>query len=271
MKRGFKNFFKSILVGGGGVSPGLSGSVMMIILGLYRNTIDAIATVFKDFKRKFLYLLPVVLGMGVGMLLFSKAIDFFLDSFEMQTRFAFFGLILGTLPLFYRETKKNGYKNRYYFFILGAFLLGFFLFSFNSQLFPTVTTPSFFEKVLIGFAVISSSIVPGIDAAVILSSFGLYDIYISSLSNLDFSVLMPMAIGVIAGAFTVSFIISKLLSHFYAQTFSTLFGLYLAMIPSIFTENCVLDYDLRTLVSVLLMIAGFALSFFLSRIEEKLK
>ena len=61
MKKSVKNFIKSIFVGFGGISPGLSGSVMMILLGLYRDTIDAIASIFKNFCRKVLSLLPIVL------------------------------------------------------------------------------------------------------------------------------------------------------------------------------------------------------------------
>ena len=35
-------FLKGIIVGIGGVAPGLSGSVLLIIFGLYRQTLDAI-------------------------------------------------------------------------------------------------------------------------------------------------------------------------------------------------------------------------------------
>ena len=35
-----KNFFKGIVVGLGGVAPGLSGSVLMVIFGLYQKTIE---------------------------------------------------------------------------------------------------------------------------------------------------------------------------------------------------------------------------------------
>ena len=46
-----KNFFKGIIVGIGGIAPGLSGSVLLVILGLYQKTIDAMGTLFKNFKN----------------------------------------------------------------------------------------------------------------------------------------------------------------------------------------------------------------------------
>ena len=45
------NFFKGIIAGIGGVSPGLSGSVLLIIVGLYEKTLDALGTLFVNFKK----------------------------------------------------------------------------------------------------------------------------------------------------------------------------------------------------------------------------
>ena len=102
-----QNFFKGIIAGIGGIAPGLSGSVLLVILGLYQKTVSAIGTLFKNFKENVKFLFPLFLGFGVGVLLFSKVIDFFLNNFEMYTRFAFLGLVIGTVPLFYKEVKKE--------------------------------------------------------------------------------------------------------------------------------------------------------------------
>ena len=83
------NFLKGIIVGIGGIAPGLSGSVFLVILGLYQKTISAIGTLFKDFKKNVIFLLPLILGFGVGIILFSKVVDFLLANYEMYTRFAF--------------------------------------------------------------------------------------------------------------------------------------------------------------------------------------
>ena len=99
------NFLKGIVAGIGGVAPGLSGSVLLIIMGLYQQTLDALGTLFRNFEKNIRFLLPVVAGMFLGVLLFSKVIDFFLNRYEMPTRFCFLGLILGTVPLIYREVK----------------------------------------------------------------------------------------------------------------------------------------------------------------------
>ena len=57
-----KNFIKGLLGGIGNITPGLSGSAILIILGVYENCIHAISNIFKDFKNSFLYLFPIGVG-----------------------------------------------------------------------------------------------------------------------------------------------------------------------------------------------------------------
>ena len=52
------NFFKGVIVGMGGIAPGLSGSVLLVIFGLYQRTVDAIGNVFRDFKKNLFFLIP---------------------------------------------------------------------------------------------------------------------------------------------------------------------------------------------------------------------
>ena len=95
-----KNFLKGIVIGLGAVAPGLSGSILLVIFGLYQKTVTAISQIFKQFIKSVKFLMPLALGILLGILMFSKLVDWLLTSFEMQTRFAFLGFILGSLPMF---------------------------------------------------------------------------------------------------------------------------------------------------------------------------
>lgn len=268
------NFLKGIIVGIGGIAPGLSGSVLLVIFGLYQKTVNAISTIFKDFKNNVKFLVPLFAGFGVGILLFSKVIDFFLTNFEMQTRYTFLGLVLGTIPLFYKEVKKEGFSKKYYIYIVIAFAAGFSLFFFNKNLFPTIENPNLFQSVLLGFAVAASSIVPGVDSAVILSSLGLYELYVSSLASFNLSVLIPAGVGLVVGALLISFIINTLLKHCYTATFSIIFGLFLSIIPNVLNGSCSLGWNGASVISIILVFVGFAVSYYLGDIKgnnEKIK
>lgn len=257
------NFLKGIVAGIGGVSPGLSGSVLLILLGLYHQTLEALGTLLRRFKQNIRFLLPILLGMGVGVLLFSKVIDFCLTNYEMPTRFCFLGLILGTIPLFYKEVRKKGFARWHWLVILGAIGLGAWMFNANPHLFPEVTAPNLAQCIFLGVAVVATAIVPGLDPAVVLSTLGYYECYVRSLANFDISVLAPMVIGLAAGGIAISALMTALFRRFYTTTFSVVFGLFLSMIPNMLNESCVLGPNLASVLSVLLIFLGFAVSFYL--------
>ena len=263
-----KNFFKGIVAGIGGIAPGLSGSVLMVILGLYEHVVAAIGTLFKNFKKNVLFLLPLVAGMGVGVLLFSKVVDYLLATFAFQTRYAFLGLILGTIPLFYREVRKNGFRKRYYIVIVVAAALGFFLFGFNRHLFPQVTQPNLLQSIMLGVAVAGSSIVPGVDSAAIMSAFGLYELYVHSLADFNLQILIPAAGGLAVGALVISMLMNLLIKHFYTGTFSTIFGLFLAVIPTVvMQDSCAITSVPMGFVAVGFAVLGALVSLYFGDIK----
>ena len=265
------NFLKGIIVGLGGIAPGLSGSVLLIIFGLYQKCLDALGTIFRDFKKNIRFLLPLLAGMGVGVLLFSKVLNFFLTNFEVPTRFCFLGLILGTVPLFYGEVKKNGLPKIYYLVILLSAGLGTWLFTLNGDNFPQLHSLNLLQCIFLGFAVAATAIVPGIDPAVFLSSLGIYEVYVRSLATLDLSVLAPMAIGLVLGAVLISLGMGFLFRRYHTATYSVIFGLFLSMIPNMLNENCTLRPDTTAVISIALMIAGFWVSYRLGKLEDRKK
>lgn len=264
-----KNFLKGIVVGFGGISPGLSGSVLLIIFGLYRETLEALGTLLTRFRKNVKFLLPIVSGMLIGVLMFSKLLDFLLVNYEMPTRYCFLGLILGTVPIFYKEAKKEGFSAKYYFVIAGAAVIGLLMFTVNTEAFKQITDPTLPQCIFLGVAVVATAIVPGLDPAVVLSSLGYYELYISSLADFNLDVLLPMMIGVAAGGIGISFLMTTLFKKFYTATFSIVFGLFISMIPNILNESCVLGMNTASAVSIILAIVGFAVSFYLGAVEEK--
>lgn len=261
------NLCKGTIAGIGGIAPGLSGSVLLVILGLYEDAVNAIGTLFQNFKKNVIFLLPLVLGFGCGVLLFSKVVDFMLVQYEFYTRYAFLGLVLGTIPLFYQEVRKKGFSKRYYLVILGSAAIGFFLFGFNKTMFPVITEPNLFQSVLLGVMVAGSSIIPGIDSAVILSALGLYELYVSSLASFNLQVLLPAALGLVLGALGFSAIMHILLKKCYTLTFSVIFGLFLSIIPDVLNESCTITSASQGIYALLCAVLGCLLSYYLGDIK----
>ncbi len=269
-----KNFLKSIVVGLGAVAPGLSGSILLVMFGLYQKIVNTVSNIFKNFKKNVLFLLPIGAGIVVGVLLFSKLIVIPLEAFPLQTHFAFLGLILGTVPMLFQEVKKEGFSNQYYIFMAASFVLGTVFFLFNLSAFPDVVNPNFLQSVLLGLAVSAAYLVPGVDSFAILSSFGLYNLWLYSINELDFKVLLPAALGVCIGGVVISLIFNKLLSRWYTGTYSVIFGLFLAVILNFAVKDIALSDSIKTagtpgiIVSVLLLLVGFAASILFGNLEQ---
>ena len=263
-----KRFLKGIIVGLGGVAPGLSGSVLLIIFGLYQKTLEALGSLLTDFRKNLKFLAPLVAGMFLGVLLFSKLIDFFLNTYEMPTRFCFLGLILGTLPMVWKEVRKEGFSRKYYALIALAAAFGVWFFTVNPNAFPQVSDPTLLQKLLLGVAVAATAIVPGVDPAVFLSTLGFYEMYVSALANLELSILIPMVGGLAMGAVAISFVMSWLFKRFYTASFSVIFGIFLTMIPNMLTEDCVLGWNGTSAGSLAVLILGFLVSWYLGDMDR---
>lgn len=269
-----RNFLKGLVAGLGGVSPGLSGSVLLILMGLYHPVLEALGSLFQHPRAKLRFLLPIVAGMLTGVLLFSKVIDLCLTTWEMPTRFCFLGLILGTVPLFYQQVRQKGFARRHWVLVVLALALGTWLFAAHPALFAPVQDPTLLQSVLLGLAVAATAILPGLDPAAVLSALGFYTLYVRSLADFDISVLLPMVLGLAAGAVVLSRVMTVLFRRWYTVTFSLLFGLFLSMLPQMLNERCVLGADPTSALALLLAGLGFLLSYSLGdlpRIRQRIR
>lgn len=269
MNTSLKHLLKGIIVGIGGVVPGLSGSVLLIIFGLYRKTLEALGNFFSDIRKNLSFLLPLVAGMFIGILLFSNIIDYLLHQYEMPTRFCFLGLILGTLPMVWNEVKKEGIRKYHYVIVFLSAVFGLLFFAMNPDSFRQVTDPSLIQCIILGVAVAATAIIPGVDPAVFLSTLGFYEMYVRALADFEIHILIPMVLGLAAGAIALSFGMTWLFRRYYTVTFSVIFGVFLSMIPNMLNEKCVLARDFLSVASILLMCIGFTISFYLGKLGQK--
>ena len=262
------NFLKGIVAGIGGIIPGLSGSVLMVLLGVYEQTIHALGTLLSNFKKNIRFLLPLLLGMVCGVLMLSRLVDYLLEFYPFQTRYAFLGLVIGTVPLFYQQIGKNGFPKYYYGVMLAAAVIGFLLFGINRQLFPPVQQPNFLQCVVMGVFVAASSIVPGIDSAVILSTLGFYELYVGALAEFNLRVLLPEALGLVMGAVLISAGMNFLLKKAYTLTFCVLFGFFISIIPNMLDQSCHIQSVGDGMVAIVFAVAGCLLSYYLGDVKK---
>ena len=92
------NCLKGVAIGSGAILPGISSGVFCVIFGIYEKLLDSILNFFSDIKSNLKFLLPIIIGVGLGIILFGNLLNFCIYKFPIQTNCIFIGLILGSIP-----------------------------------------------------------------------------------------------------------------------------------------------------------------------------
>lgn len=124
----FYRFITGIFIGAGAILPGISSGVLCVVFGIYDKLIDSVLEFFKDVKTNFKFLFPIVIGVGIGVILFGNILKTLFALYPIQTQFAFIGLILGCVPnLFKMANSKKGFRLHYLLYTAISFILTLFL------------------------------------------------------------------------------------------------------------------------------------------------
>lgn len=118
-------FLKGIAIGAGAILPGISSGVLCVIFGIYEELIDSILNFFKDIKKNLIFLFPILLGVSIGVIIFSKLLLFLFQTYPNQTKSMFIGLILGCLPILFKQANQvKGFRLHYLLYLTFTLLLG---------------------------------------------------------------------------------------------------------------------------------------------------
>ena len=288
------NIFVGIFIGLSVIVPGISGSTMAITMKVYDKGMYAFSHIFKEFKKCFLYALPVIGGIVVGFFAGVVAVRTLLEYFPFMTICFFLGLMIGTYPVIFKEIKGQKITpSRSLLAIAGS--LTPVLFSVISLLVSgdsnTLTNLNFGHYLLffvIGLLISITQIMPGLSATVLLMIFGYYKELIGNLGFdllKDFKLLLVyivMGVGFLVGVFVFSKGVEKLLNHARVPFFFVISGISVGSIISVFVgKDCFEIYQgwqfpellIELLCGITLLICAFILSYIFtiktSRSEEK--
>jgi len=255
-----KNFFKGIVGGIGNIVPGLSGSALLLILNVYEKCIASLCELFKfrNIRKNIIFLTPIALGIILGTVVFGNVIKFFLERYPFVTSAAFFGFILGTLPLLFKEARRGDFKIRYIFVFFVTFILGFILLLLAKGDYEQLSQINFIQSVILGLILAGSTIIPGISGTVILTIFGIYDVYLTAVAGADILFLLPVFLGFVLGAAIFSLLINYLFQKYYSYTIYGIIGFVVATIPGILRGNP------SSLLIIILSIFGGFISFIIT-------
>ncbi|WP_342510803.1 DUF368 domain-containing protein [Sporosarcina sp. FSL K6-1522] len=231
----WRNLYRGFFMGISDLIPGVSGGTIAFMLGIYDELLASISGFFsRNWKKYIAFLLPLGLGIGITLLLFSKVIEFLLKNYHAPTQFFFMGLILGIIPFITKQADvKKNFKWTHFLVILlvGVALASTaFIVPHDSAPITKLTMTNTIGLFFAGWAGSMAMLLPGISGSFILLLLGVYSTAIGALSNLNFPIIAVIGAGVIVGFIVSSKAISYLLAKFTHITFATIIGLIIGSI-----------------------------------------
>jgi len=251
------SIFKGVAIGAGAILPGISSGVLCVIFGIYEKLVNSVLYIFKDFKKNFLFLLPIVIGCFLGVLLFSNILKHLFNTYNTQICFLFIGLILGSIPsLFKQANEKKGFRLHFLIYTLVSFFIGLFMFLFEKSNSLAVSRESIspIYLTLSGAVMSIGVIIPGMSSTVLLMCMGTYYTYLNAISSFDLYILIPMGIGLVVGSIICLFAIKILMDKFYTQTFYSIIGFVLGSILVLLPSGTI------DILCILLFLLGFMIA-----------
>ncbi|HAQ41748.1 MAG TPA: DUF368 domain-containing protein [Clostridiales bacterium] len=257
-------FLKGMAIGAGAIAPGVSGGALAVIFGLYDKITNFIAHFTKDFKKNLIFFIPIGIGAAAGVLIFSRIIEFLFQNYETEVRYAFVGLMLGTLPAVVKEANKKGYRRKYLIPFIISLVLTVAVSYLESSSVNMINEADIspVHVIIYGIIIGFGTIIPGVSASIILMYFGAYELVISAISNIKIVLIIYLGIGFVLSVLLFAKLISLLFEKAYGFTYYAILGLVLGSIIAIFPG---FEFSLYHVMNLMMLLMCFILSYSLSR------
>lgn len=238
LKYGFVTTIKGGIIGIGSAIPFISLGALLASIDLFKLVIDAICNFFKDVKKNTFILVPLILGIVVGFLAGSQIMTYLYPKYNCQIVLFFVGLIMGSIPTFASDIKKNKklFGSLLFFLIFSIFLV----FCFVHNITFNINIDNLSNTIIYGVVAGIAILLPGFSEHLLNKLFGITS-FTSFFGNNNFTLVY--VIGVFIGLILVCFIFK-----------------YLYKKP--FINYILLSLILSSVVLMVLSITSFEYSFF---------
>ena len=283
------------------IVPGISGSTVAIIFKLYDQFLYAIGHLFKDFKRCFAFLLPIGIGMVIGLVAGFLGVQKLVDIAPFAVVCLFSGLMIVAFPAVKAELKSaERTPIRVALFAVGVLFpiaigcISAWIFSRTPNTLELRTVENGFSRVdiklllalPIGYALGITQIVPGLSASALLMTFGWFGDLIDSVSMtfwqnspVVFAYYSALGVGFLLGIYTFSRLLTYLFKQARFNSYSVIVGLSLGSIISMFFNADIFAIYLEwsrmgvnvfeLVLGLVLLAVGAVISYLLVRYQRK--
>ena len=243
-------FFKSFIVGLGKIIPGLSGSVIAINFGIYDKGIEAISDFFSNVKKNTSFLFVSGSGVVLAIVIGSKLLRWILLYFYLPFIAIFIGILLS-------DVRKK------YIDFNGNITIKDIFFNLNVKTIKNVNI-NIITYCIIGLLDAITMVIPGISGTGIFMMLGLYDVYLSILSNClnintffhNFYMLVYYFVGLILGIIITSKVANYMFKNHKHFTHIIVLSLMLSTVLVLISGILHTKYSVLSYVILFIFIIG---------------
>lgn len=290
-----KDFLVGALVGIVSMMPGASGGIIAVIFGVYERLIADLADIRHKLLKDLRFIIPLGLGIVVGLLVCAVGINALLQQWEIPMMFLFVALIAFQIPDIVKLAKDGSEAKptslNYVVCAIGAIVMVLLVVptlmgdSTSSISLVDMSTTDIVLLFVIGVALAVSKIVPGLSGAAILLAIGLYTPLMDLVGGLDMSIIMDrisaiavIGVGIIVGVLGLSKVIDWFLANHRRSTYYCILGMTLGSVVAVVIqalyEMSGTEVDAMMIVGIVVgivvgLIIGYAISKVSSRYAEE--
>ncbi len=250
LKDYFLLYLKGLGMGGADVVPGVSGGTVAFITGIYQELLDSIKSFdiealqllksgrIKDFWQHIngTFLFVLLGGIISSLLTLAQLVTFLLANYPIPVWSFFFGLIIISAILVFKEIRK------WSLWVVLFGLIGAGVSYYITIAAPAETPTDLWFIFIAGAVAICAMILPGISGAFILLLFGKYEFILNSLKDFDLKIVVVFAFGCATGLLTFARLISWLLNRYYNMAVALLAGFMVGSLNKVWPWKQVLTY-----------------------------
>lgn len=232
ISRYIQTFAVGLAMGIANVIPGVSGGTIALVGGVYADIFSSLKQIDKHFIRSLLrlqwfdafkhvnggFLSMLFFGVVVGIIALANILSGLLCAYPMQVNALFFGLILASVYTVVKRVDERSVLT-FLLFVVGvavAMGIGF--------LPPMKGGNGFVYMALCGLVAACSMVLPGLSGSYILLLMGSYATVVNAVSDMEFSILMPLALGAGLGLLALTRLIALLFERAKSETLALMAG-----------------------------------------------
>lgn len=264
--RWLRDLLCGALIGAGAILPGVSGGVLAVVFDVYRPAMETLTHPVQGIQRYWRIFLPLGIGGMIGFLGLARGITAAYDLSAAATCWLFIGLIAGTFPALWREAGREGRGIAAWISCAVCALTVFGTLFYLRHILHMEVEPNFWWYNFCGALWGASVVIPGLTSSAIMMALGLYEPMIQGLAELQ----IPMLASCVPGMLLAMLLLARLVTWLFREHYAVIFHGILGIVAAATLTIIPVSYRGwgEGLASVLCCAAGFALAFFLERLNR---